>query len=282
VDELFPNEPGSCGTARSDLDPEFPHFTALPVTNNWAEICDQKKPPCQDMSYEVRLAVGQDGTAWQPVDWSGLGSGKWNVEGSTKIAPTAGAQPPIRIPTDGFLTSFPPTGRPGWFAKPVFKKGPAQPGWLVLDGEVDEPGSVLGFSRREEWGHACLGGAHSGQACHPGQADDCGGKGACTALPSPSYFACLGGVRGGAYCTQRQDCPGSQCLPGSACVKISGSPAPPPPPPTPTPACYTDLDCAADEECGLGLFEFRGRLEGNAGPFVIPDNDYKAKATPSL
>lgn len=288
VDELF--DVGSCGTARSDLDPPFAHFTALPAMNDWQKMCEESAssdpvPKCKNKAIDILFTVDEAGNVLLPVSWAqileaGSDGKKKNreVEGRTNITRTKGGTKQIRIPSKDFLASFMPNGG-GWPSKPKFEPD-SQGAWLVLRGESDVDESVLRISRRELWEYECKGGNKGGQACHPNASGDCPGTGAaCVKRAQPSYFACESGSKAGSYCTRSSDCPGGQCTPGSACVKTSGQPAAPPPPPKSNPPCLTDLACNPDEECGLGLFEFRDQLEGGVGPVVIPKAKYKAKAT---
>jgi hypothetical protein len=286
VDELFAT--ADCETDRSDLDLTFPHFTALPLTNDWQKECDDSQgiaPPCTDQADEVRFAVDQAGNALLPVDWSKIladepaKTGKKKnrvVTGRTKYPAFAGNPSPVRLPSDDFLGSFTPRGTTWSPGAPEFKEtpDPSQPNWLVLSGEADEAASVLRIARRELWAYQCQGGPHDGEACHPGASGDCG-NGSCVSRPDPSYFSCQeaqGSATPGAYCTRHSDCPSGQCLPGSACVKLSGTAT--------AKGCKTDFECDDDEECGLGIFEFRDRPVDEVGPIEIPEGEYKAKAGP--
>jgi hypothetical protein len=284
VDELFVDL-NSCGTKRSDLDQTFAHFTALPPMNDWQKVCDDSKeiaPSCTNEADEVRFTVDQAGNVALPVEWTKIladepakpGKKKNRViSGRTNFPAFDGSPSRVRLPTDDFLGSYTPRGTTWPPGAPTFEEKPdaSQPNWLVLSGEADELASVLRIARRELWAHQCQGGLHDGQACHPGASGDCGGGG-CVPRPDPSYFSCHGGVKAGSYCTRHSDCPGpgGQCLAGSTCVKLSGA--------STTTACNTDLQCADDEECGLGIFEFRDRQAGKVGPVVIEKNSFKAKA----
>ena len=294
VDEIF--DVGSCGTGRADLDPTFAHFTALPPMNDWQKICAKSAgdplPECTNKKPTVLFTVDKGGNVAMPVSWAqvladevGIPGKKKNrkVEGRTDLFKNKGGNKKIKIPRNGFLGSFTPKGG-GWPSKPIFEADSQGP-WLVLRGESDVPESVLRISRRELWEYECNGGSHVGQACEPNAEGECPGDGAvCVQRPQPAYFACENGAEAGSYCTRSSDCPGGKCTPGSACVAISGQPPSPPPPPKSSPPCYTDLSCNDDEECGLGLFEFRDRLERlsgsqqGVGPVVIPKARYKAKA----
>lgn len=269
VDELF--QEGSCTTTRADLDPEFPDFTALPPMTDWRAVCNKAKPTCESESRDLLLGVDVQGDALLPVNWARLLQAKptWLVKGRTKIPPTATGSPPIRIPSAKFLKSAPPRGSK-FPADPPFQPDPpdpANPAFMSFSGEIDKPESVLRFKRRLLWTHHCQGGTHAAQACHADP--DCGG-GSCVSRP-PSYFSCDGGAEGGSHCTRHSDCPGAACVAGSTCYKRTGA--------STGKACNTDVDCAHDEECGLGLFEFRDRPKANAGgPFVISPADYNAEA----
>lgn len=285
VDEIF--DVGSCGTGRGDLDPTFAHFTALPPMNDWSEMCEESPPgqvsKCKNKGPDVLFTVDRAGNGLVPVRWAGVLKGdgqKQPVEGRTDLFSTKSGNKPIRIPKHGFLGSFTPKGA-GWPSLPKFEAESQSP-WLVLIGDSDVEESVLRISRRELLKYECAGGEDSGQPCDPAGEGECAG-GACVARPQAAYFACEGGPADGSYCTQGSDCPAGKCTAGSACVAISGQPSSPPPPPKSNPACYSDLDCKDDEECGLGLFEFRDRLEllsgsqQGVGPVVIPKARYKAK-----
>jgi hypothetical protein len=271
VDEIF--EQGSCGTGRGDLDATFPNFTALPPMNEWRKLCKNKKPPCEDLGGDLLLTVDQDGAALLPVSWAGVlapKGGKRGVDGGTKIGAEAGHLPPIRIPSDRFLTSLPTRGRPLWPVPPTFKVDPAgRPDWLDLTGDTDKPESVLRVSRRKPWQYECQGGGPlAAQACRPDRSD-CA-TGSCVQRPTASYFACVGGVKAGSPCTNHVACSAGECRAGSTCVSTSKGT------PTTTP-CQTDANCAVGQECGRGLFELRDRLEGGVGPIVISPADFEAK-----
>jgi len=292
VDEIF--DAVGCKTSRADLDPTFAHFTALPPMNDWQKMCEKfpsdQPPYCTNREPEVLFTVDKAGNVLLPVDWAAVLADdfgipgkkkKRGVEAKTDLFKTKVKKKRIRIPKTGFLGSFTPKGA-GWPSKPNFTAH-SQGKWLVLRGDSDVSESVLRISRRELWQYECDGGNHAGQACDPDPdtEGECPGGGKCIKRSQPAYFACEKGPDAGSYCTRSSDCPRGQCTAGSACVAISGQP---PPPPKSIPPCYTDLSCNnIDEECGLGLFEFRDRLERisgsqqGVGPVVIQKGRYKAK-----
>jgi hypothetical protein len=279
VDELY--RAGSCGTDRSDLDPTFAHFTALPPANVYAKLCHDSgpdQPPCNDQAPELRFAVDKAGNAAVPVRWTeilrdkpGSPNRKDNrrVQGSTGAPASAGASAPIHVPSEVFLASFTPFGT-GFTPAPRFEPRllPAtaqRPFELGLSGEADEEESTLWFARRKLWLYQCdAQGSAPGQACEPGTAaQDCPGTPSCQQRATAAYFACSGGARDGLPCTRRAHCPQGSCSAGSICLE-SGTPV------SPQKACLTDLDCDPGAECGQGLFEFRDQLVGGVGPVVLP------------
>jgi hypothetical protein len=151
VDELF--AAGSC----SDLDPTFPHFTALPPMNDWQSVCDDSqgtKPPCKNTANEVRFTVDAAGNVLLPVSWAGIVEEKdgipckknREIEGRTSIPNTKGGSNPVVVPDNTFLDSFTPRGVT-WPSRPTFDTR-TEDGWLIFSGETDVCESVLRISRR--------------------------------------------------------------------------------------------------------------------------------------
>ncbi len=146
----------------------------------------------------------------------------------------------------------------GFTPVPLFvpADSPDRPNELTLVGTADKGKSVLRFFPRTPWQHACDGGANAGQACEPAPEDsqeivDCPGA-TCAAAP-PRHFACAGGTRAGQPCTRPHQCPGGACRPGTTCHVIMGDDTGKP--------CLTDAGCAANAQCGRGLFELRNRVD---------------------
>lgn len=285
IDALYAACSTEAGEEPGPLHAHFPHFTALPPMNDWARVCEDPPdatpatPPCQGKGGPLALAVDRAGNALLPVRWAGVladdpkGGGRKNraVEGRTSFPRTGNGTAHIRIPDDAFLASFTPQGR-GWPDAPPFTARDEAP-MLVLSGDADEPESVLRIARSRPWASWCQGGTDDGQACHPDASQDCRGAGAACVARTPAwYFACDGGQNSGDYCTRRGDCPGAACRPLARCHDVETGQA------TGT-MCKTGDECDPyDQECGLGLFELRGRQAGGVGPVPIPKGQYEARA----
>jgi cysteine-rich repeat protein len=237
VDEFFPVD----GTCRSDaelVDRAFGHFVALPAYNPFDALCDTNGV-CTGERDEVRFTTDVEGNILAPVDWSGvlvrLDDGEGGVipvprlvTGESDVLAFADEVPGQPIEIPG--DSFVQSFSPqGHMLPPIFTAF-ADSTALTAEffGSVDAPLSVTRIKRRADLFHAC-----SNDLLRPCNVDsDCVGGGTCVA--AGCYAAAAIGDR-----------------PSS----VGG------------PACTSDADCAAAQQCGASLFEFRDRFEGEGcGP----------------
>jgi Tol biopolymer transport system component len=267
VDELFATD----GTGGTTLHPTFPHFTALPVANDYQALCTTPNTPCgrTGLAANFRFTVDTAGNVLIPMDWRGVLVNRDAVpvprllRGSTPLEAFAGTGLPVRIPGPAFLGSFTPDGRK---LPPIFdpQVDTTDPMAATFFGSADAPISVLRIARRVPV-LLCVGGANADTPCATPR--DCPG-GTCT----PTFRACGSGARAGApctctgpsstaapSCTAAADCAGAPCGPAT-CVR-GGSAGQP---------CLTDDDCPGPGgECGPSLLDFTDRLADGTGPVVV-------------
>lgn len=204
VDVLFDVD-GTCGT---EADRTFPHFTALPVRNNYQALCAEPSPPCTGNDDELRFTTDTAGNVLIPVDWRGILVGQGVpvarlLRGSSSVEAFPGEGSPITIPGSGFLRSFSPEGG---LLPPVFdpQADPTALGEATLFGSADAPETVLRIARRSPVFRQCSTGINDGLPCI--EDSDCP-VGNCVSAK------CVGGDNGGASCTADTDCPGGECGP---------------------------------------------------------------------
>jgi cysteine-rich repeat protein len=233
IDELYEPD-GTCNTsAPADLDRFFPHFTALPIPNNYAQVCSAPMPPngpCLDTSTSLRFTTDADGNVLLPWDYrdvlvrlddvpiARIGAGRTSVGAFVDLGAA------INLPRKGFLSSHAPEGLR---VPPIFTPlaDPDDPdAEASLLGTIDAPQGVMRVARRSSMFMEC---SLSGIPC----VDDegCGGGGG-TCVQT----ACEGGANAGLACSADIDCPGG--------------------------------------ECGPSLFEFRARYDDGVGPVLIPSS----------
>jgi Tol biopolymer transport system component len=285
IDQLF-NVDGTCETATAYVNSTFPHFTALPVPNDYQRMCQTPDPPClgntADAVSEARFTIDSAGHALVPMDWSGILVRDVQVpvprllRGTGDLgAFTLGTSPFVKIPGEAFLESY---TREGAKLPPVFEPqvDEAAGADTVLFGSADAPQTVLRVARRIATTRECAAGANMGLPC---SADSDCPSSTCVAT-APKFRECAGGSHAELPCTTSGDCPSSTCVasdchecalaPGTPCNRdadCGGSG------PCGTTACSSDADCAAGIECGPGLFDFDGRFQnGGVGPVVVARN----------
>lgn len=243
VDQLFND--GSCGAT---ADSTFPHFTALPPTNDYQALCTDQRcfrgicipiAPCTGGAEKVRFAIDVDGNVLIPMDWGGvlLEAGRRSnptgiaaprlIRATSEIEAFEGRAIPIQVPFDPAdvagsnrraLSAFAPNGaRLPPFLEPQLSPNVAT--GLTLFGTVDAAASVLRLPR---------------------------------AVVSDQ---CDNGVNDGLPCGGDNDCPGGACVPPVCFVDGETTGVP----------CSDHADCPGGE-CGPGLFEFRNRMVGGVGP----------------
>ena len=290
------------GTCAAVPHPEFVHFTALPLANNFAALCTEPafpQGPCTGAAGRTaRVTVDTAGDLLIPVDWSGilvrrdevpvprLLSARTMVQAFT---PLTGA---LRVPGRAFLESFSPEGHS---LPPLFEpqSDPTAHDTFTLFGSADAAYTVLRVLRRAARGecsvtaqgcgadfecprgetciryHACAGGAAAGLPCTGGAegSAECAppdANGAAGICAMTACAACAGGPLAGLPCRTPSDCADDPTTgPPVACM------------PTSQP-CATDGDCPAGSQCGPGLFDFTGRLTTAEGPVLVTDVDAKA------
>ncbi|MGH7787963.1 MAG: hypothetical protein ACRERC_13915, partial [Candidatus Binatia bacterium] len=186
LDDLFAND-GACGTTVTSG--VFPHFTALPVPNDYRADCFAAAPPCAATASELRAAVDRAGNLLMPMQWSGI------------LVPSAVPVPrllraviasplPFALPDQVFLGSFTPEGGklPPIF-EPLLDPRGAAPDTVTLFGSVDAPYTILRFARRAG---TCAGGPHGGERCSIDE--DCPGGRCPTTCAGDPARACSSGA----------------------------------------------------------------------------------------
>lgn len=199
VDTFFANDV-SCGTV--NVNPIFPHFTALPPPNDYQADCVNEMPPCTDLETELRFALDSEGNVLLPIDWEGTLIRDGPVPVPRLMRGTLGLG--FEVPGASFLASFTPEG--GELA-PIFEPQndpTVPPGITSLFGSADAPYTILRFARRAAALTSCVGGAAADLPCN---VDSECPSGSCDAS------TCNGGANDTGACTTDIDCPGGECGP---------------------------------------------------------------------
>jgi hypothetical protein len=232
------------GVSKTDIDPTFPGFTALPPPNEFGKLCDYSgpyEPTCKaDPHAEVRFALDLRNNMFVPMSWknvldaSATGLARF-VTGSTAFPARPGGRVPIRITdSDGSndrpeaLVAYSPEGvrLPSFFQVQLGRRLAHE---LELFGNADADQSVLRIARR------------SGLKLGNRQ--------------------CVGGDNPLESCWRNKDCPNGTCAQKRQCLP-SGTP----------PECSDDSICTdPDDECGRANHEMASRTtNGGVGPVEIP------------
>jgi len=203
VDDLYAND-GVCGTAVPLGN--FPHFTALPPPNNYANDCyklsavDDPPGPCNPTATNLRFSVDTAGNLLLPMSWQSVLVS--NAVPVPRLLRARVLSPlPFEIPDSVFTSSYTPEGGK---LPPIFEPqlDPSMPSLDVVSlfGSVDAPYTILRLGRR--FG-TCDGGTNDEEPCNvpadcPGgfcpttcvgkptktcdEDTDCGNDGPCGAL----------------------------------------------------------------------------------------------------
>lgn len=171
VDAIFTND-GGCGTAIPHR--TFPHFTALPVPNDYQADCFDEAPPCGNSGQSLRVAADSAGNLLLPVSWSGVIVPS-RVPVPRLLRATIRSPLDFALPDQVFVGSYTAEGGklPPIF-EPVVDPGATPPNTTVLFGSVDAPYTILRLAARHG---TCQGGTNIGQRCETNL--DCPGGGVC-------------------------------------------------------------------------------------------------------
>ncbi len=248
--------PGGC-TTRMSPHPVFPHFTALPVRNDFAEMCIGD-PPCTGSltdNREVRFTIDADGNLLLPMNWQGILPPRDPLDdpiprllvGSSNIdAFTNQPGLPLRVPGKSFAGSFTPEGAR---LDPIFEPqaDPTQASQVAFFGSADAPYTVLRLARRSPKFRVCVAGTNVALPCITN--DDCP-----DVTDGCRESACVGGAGNdaGTPCTSNTACSSGVC--GATCAEGTHAP------------CTQD---AAGCTCGPALFDFSDRFFAGVGPVVV-------------
>ena len=202
IDDLFAAD-GSC---QPNLEPTFPHFTALPPPNDFSRICFADSPvPCDPTPSvsETHYAVDSFGNLLVPMNWQGILVSQAGTPVPRILRATI--RSPLAVPTPPTvnLGSFTPEGAP---LPPIFEPNSdaSDPGVLALFGSADAPYTILRLARRAG---TCACGTKTGQACVLNS--DCPAPGnSCGAVQARCPTSCVGGTNAGTICTSDSDCSG--------------------------------------------------------------------------
>ncbi len=244
IDEFFDVD-GSCRTSADRQSQRFPHFTALPIFNDFAEMCSSDGnplSPCDDgADPDFRFTLDIAGNVLAPINWEGvLFKGATQgfpppqlIDASTTIEAFLGTGVPIRLPAFSGR-SFTPLGLP---LAPVFDPtfNPDDPNSANWNGSTDAVATVLRFARR-----------------------------------SPEFLECFdAGSPVGTPCVSADGCESGQTCATAVCYQNRNATNEP---------CSNDADCSAlGGTCGPALFDLAFlRSGGGLGPGVIPRGAYDA------
>ncbi|MGH7292582.1 MAG: hypothetical protein ACREJT_15290, partial [Myxococcota bacterium] len=163
------------GTCNTDPDQTFPHFTALPPSNNYAALCTEPAfpaGPCSGAADEIRFTIDAAGNVLLPMDWRGVRVDRDAVpvarllRASSSVEAFPGGGLPVQVADGRSLGAYSPEGIK---LPPLFdpQQNPADRGVATFFGSTDATETVLRIAR----GATCTGGAHSGAPC--GDDGDC-------------------------------------------------------------------------------------------------------------
>jgi Tol biopolymer transport system component len=160
IDELYLND-GACGaTARGTV---FPHFTALPLPNNFADDCFRDAPPCTAAATTVRAAADIDGNLLLPIVWQGVLTADQGLPVPRLVRTRLEAPLPFVLPDQVFLTSFSPEGGAlPPILEPQIDPTVTDPDVVTMFGSVDAPYTTIRIARRHG---TCVGGDNNGGRC---------------------------------------------------------------------------------------------------------------------
>ena len=105
IDDLFAND-GSCGTGVPN--DTFPHFTALPLPNDYQTSCFDESPPCSGGGEEVRAALDGAGNLLMPINWGGVNLQAGGTPVARLLRAAIRSPEPVRLPDRVFVGSFTP------------------------------------------------------------------------------------------------------------------------------------------------------------------------------
>ncbi len=182
ADQYYADD-GACGTSMSH--PTFPHFTALPVPNDYQADCFNDAPPCNATETAVRYTTDAAGNVLMPVDWTGV------------MLPSAVPVPRLlqvsfrspydfAVPDQVFVGSYTPEGGhlPPIF-EPKVKPGNPVANTVDLSGSVDAPYTILRIAHRHG---TCESGDNAGKRCSTSA--DCLGAPCPTSCRGDETIAC--------------------------------------------------------------------------------------------
>jgi cysteine-rich repeat protein len=171
IDRLFAND-GSCGT--SVPNETFPHFTALPLPNDYQTNCFDESPPCASGGEEMRAALDSAGNLLMPINWGGVNLQAGGTPVARLLRAAIRSPLPLTLPDRVFVGSFTPEGgRLPTIFEPQLDPTVVDPDTVVLFGKTDAPYTILRLARRHG---TCQGGGNDGRRC--AEIADCPG-GAC-------------------------------------------------------------------------------------------------------
>ena len=160
IDEIYAND-GACGTTVPD--DVFPHFTALPLPNNFASACFDESPPCTATATEFRAAADADGNLLLPMSWQGVLTSDQGLPVPRLVRTRLESPLPFLVPEQVFLSSYSPEGgQLPPILEPQLDPTVLDPDVVTVYGSVDAPYTILRIARRHG---TCVGGDDDGSRC---------------------------------------------------------------------------------------------------------------------
>ena len=198
IDDLF----GSDGTCQPNPHATFPHFTALPVPNDYQADCFEDAP-CTASADAMRVAVDAAGNLLMPVNWSGILVRNDNVPVPRLLRARLKSPLTFLTPPNVAFGSFTPEGArlPPIFEPEADATVTDQKNVITLFGSADAAYTILRAARNVG---ACDGGPNAGASC----VDSSNCPGASVACKP----ACVGGSTPNVLCAKDGDCgTGGRC-----------------------------------------------------------------------